>query len=104
MGDNKKLVQTYELKQKALKKENKRYKKKIPYYIFGFIFFALGLITLLDGRINNFVGNSYNLIVAIITILGFISITYLIIVFRKIKKNNAEIKALGLKSYKIMKL
>ena len=104
MGEDKKLVQHYELKQKKLKKENKRYKKMIPYYIFGFIFFALGLISLLDGKVDAFVGNSYNLIVVILSILGLVSLVYLIIIYSKTKQNNTKIKALGIKAYKLMKL
>jgi uncharacterized membrane protein len=104
MGEEKKLVYQYELKQKALKKENQKYIKRIPYYIFGFIFFAIGLITLLDGRVDNYVSNSINLIILITSIVGLISIVYLIIIFIKIKKNNAEIKVLGNKVYQEMKL
>lgn len=104
MGEEKKLVHYYEQKQKTLKKENKRYKKMIPYYIFGFIFFALGLITLLDGKVNDLVGNSYNLIVVILSIVSLISLVYLIIIYTKTKRNNTKIKALGIKAYKLMKL
>ena len=46
MGEEKKLVYQYELKQKALKKENQKYIKRIPYYIFGFIFFVESIIKL----------------------------------------------------------
>ena len=104
MGEEKKLVYQYELKQKALKKENLKYKKRVPYYIFGFIFFAIGLITLLDGRVDHYVDNSFNLILVITSIVGFISIIYLIIIYMKTKKNNAEIKVLGNKVYNEMKL
>ena len=104
MGIEKELVQQYELKQKKLKKENLIYKKRVPYYIFGFVFFAIGLITLLDGRVNNYVGNSYNLILIISFVLSIISVVYLVIIYIKTKKNNTEIKALGTKVYKLMKL
>lgn len=104
MGAEKKLVRQYELKQKKLKKENLTYKKRAPYYIFGFIFFAIGLISLLDGRVNNYVGNSFNLILIITSVLSIISIAYLALIYIKTKKNNTEIKALGTKVYKLMKL
>jgi hypothetical protein len=104
MGTEKELVQQYELKQKKLKKENLTYKKRAPYYIFGFVFFAIGLISLLDGRVDNYVGNSFNLILVITLFAGLISIVYLIIIYVKTKKNNTEIKALGTKVYKLMKL
>ena len=104
MGEEKKLVYQYELKQKALKKENQKYIKRIPYYIFGLIFFAIGLITLLDGKIDHYVGNSFNLILVVTSFVGLISIIYLIIIYIKTKKNNAEIKVLGNKVYNEMKL
>ncbi len=104
MGDQKQLVQQYEQKQKALKKENKIYIRRIPYYLFGLIFCALGLITLLDGKLNNYVGNSYNLILVVATVFAFISIIYLVIILKNLRRNKKEIKALGNKVYKIMKL
>ncbi len=104
MGVEKKLVYQYELKQKALKKENRRYKKRVPYYIFGFVFFAIGAIYLLDGIIDNCVINSFNLILIITSILTVVSIIYLMIIYIKTKKNNTEIKVLGTKIYKLMKL
>jgi len=104
MGVEKKLVYQYELKQKALKKENRRYKKRIPYYIFGFIFFAIGLISLLDGRIDNCVVNGFNLILIVTSIFSVVSIVYLMIIYIKTKKNTTEIKVLGTKIYKLMKL
>ncbi|MBL4643235.1 MAG: hypothetical protein JKY44_06560 [Flavobacteriaceae bacterium] len=104
MGVEKKLVYQYELKQKALKKENRRYKKRIPYYIFGFIFFGIGLISLLDGRIDNCVVNGFNLILIVTSIFSVVSIVYLMIIYIKTKKNTTEIKVLGTKIYKLMKL
>lgn len=104
MGEEKKLVYQYELRQKALKKENRRYKKRAPYYIFGFIFFAIGVIYILDGRIDNCVINSFNLILIITSILTIVSVVYLMILYIKTKKNNTEIKVLGTKIYKLMKL
>jgi len=104
MGAEKKLVQQYELKQKALKKENLRYKKRIPYYIFGFVFFAIGLIYLLDGIIDNCIVNSFNLILIISSIFTVVSMVYLMIIYIKTKKNTTEIKTLGTKIYKLMKL
>ncbi len=104
MGEEKKLVYQYELKQKALKKENRRYKKRVPYYIFGFVFFAIGLIYLLDGRIDTYVINSFNLILIVSSILTVVSAVYLMIIYIKTKKNNTEIKVLGTKIYKLMKL
>lgn len=104
MGKDKKLVYQYELKQKALKKENIKYKKRVPYYIFGFVFIALGIISLLDGIIDNCVLNSYHLILIITSIFGLISMVYLMIIYIKIRNNNTEIKALGTKIYRQMKL
>jgi len=104
MGAEKKLVYQYELRQKELKKENLTYKKRIPYYIFGFVFFAIGLISVLDGIIDNCVVNSFNLILIITAIFTIISMVYLMIIYVKTKKNTTEIKVLGTKIYKLMKL
>ncbi|MFT4575522.1 MAG: hypothetical protein ACI9SI_000430 [Polaribacter sp.] len=104
MEDDKNLVHQYGLKQKALKKENIKYIKRIPYYISGFVFFAIGLIYLLDGRVNHYVGNTFNLIVIIAAILGLTCLFYIIIIYIKTKKNNIEIRVLEIKTYNIMKL
>lgn len=104
MEDYKMLVHKYEQKQKALKKENITYKKRAPYYIFGLIFFALGLISLSEGKLNDYVENSYNLIIIITIIFILIIILYLIGIYRISQKNKKEIKNLGNKIYKLMKL
>ena len=104
MGIEKKLVYQYELKQKALKKENRNYKKRIPYYIFGFVFFGIGLISILDEIIENCVVNSFNLILIVSSVISVVSIVYLMIIYIKTKKNTTEIKVLSTKIYKLMKL
>ena len=98
MGEKEKLVHRYELKQKKLKKENRTYRKKVPYYIIGFIFFALGLIMILDGKLNEHVGNSYNLILIIISITVLFFMVYLIRVNLKIRNNKKKSKDCLLKS------
>ena len=104
MGDEKKLVHQYELKQRILKKENKKYIKRIPYYIFGFVFLTFGLIKLFDGKLNSLTGNSSNLIIIIVSIISLIALIYLITTYRKIKNNKKKIKDLGSQLYRIMKL
>jgi hypothetical protein len=102
--EKEKVVIEYETKQRELKKLVKKVKRKIPYFIFGFIFFGIALITLLDGKLTNFVGNSYNLILVISTILVVISTIYMVIISIKVKNINKEIKSLGEKMYNKMKL
>lgn len=97
-------ITTYENKQRTLKKEKKLLKKKVPYFLFGLLFFALGTITLLDGKCNEYLGNSNNLILITLSLLLIISFVYLIIVSVKIKRKNTEIKTLGNKLYQLMKL
>lgn len=104
MGEKEKLVHRYELKQKKLKKENRTYRKKVPYYVFGIILFALGLIMILDGKLNEYVGNSYNLILIIISLTVLSFIVYLIRINLKIRNNKVKIKDLGNKIYRKMKL
>ena len=97
-------VKMYENKQRTLRKEKESLKKKVPYFLFGFLFFAFGAITLLDGKCNEYLGNSNNLILISLSLLLIISFVYLIMVGVKIKQKNAEIKNLGNKLYKLMKL
>ena len=104
MEDYKKLTQKYTHSQKALRKENKRLIKKAPYYLFGFLFFALGLIMLLDGELNEFVGNSFNLILIIAILFSIFSLVFLVLISIKTTRNKKEIKILGNKLYKLMKL
>lgn len=104
MEEKEKLVHRYELKQKKLKKENQAYKKKIPYYLFGFIFFAFGLIMILDGKLNEYVGNSYNLILIVFTVTVLFFMMFLININLKIRSNKRKSKDLGNKIYRKMKL
>lgn len=104
MEDYKKLTLKYERSQKTLRKENKILIKKIPYYIFGFLFFAIGLLMLLDGKLNEFVGNSFNLILIIAILFSIFSLVFLVLISIKTSRNKKEIKVLGNKLYKLMKL
>ncbi|MFT5762109.1 MAG: FtsH-binding integral membrane protein [Polaribacter sp.] len=95
----------YEIRQTNLKKVVKKLKKKIPYFIFIFIFFGIALIILLEGVLNKFLGNnSYNLILIISAFFILLSLGYIIMMLLKIKSFNKEIKSLGEKMYHKMKL
>ncbi|WP_347173933.1 hypothetical protein [Polaribacter uvawellassae] len=102
--EKEKIVIEYETKQRVLKKLVKKTKKKIPYSIFGLIFFCFALIALLDGKLNKIVGNSYNLVLVISILLVLLTSTYLILMYQKINKINRKIKSLGEKMYNKMKL
>lgn len=102
--EDEKIVIKYETKQRELKKLIKKVKRKIPYSVIGIIFFGIALIFLLEGRLNKFIGNSYNLIL-VISIISFVFfIIYMISIYNKIKNINKENKSLGEKMYNKMKL
>ena len=90
--------------QKKIKKEKKKLIKSIPYFIFGFVFFGIGVIYLLEEKLNHIVGNSHNLILIIAIIFGIVSLIYMIIISLKVKNKNEELKLLGNKLYNLMKL
>jgi len=102
--ENEKLVIKFESKQRELKKRIKTVKRKIPYTISGIILSGIALIILLDGKLNEFVGNSYNLILVISIVSIIFSIIYLILIYSKIKILNKESNSFGMKMYNKMKL
>ncbi|MFN0730086.1 hypothetical protein [Polaribacter gochangensis] len=99
-----KTVVEQETKQRVLKKRVKKIKGKIPYSIFIFIFFAIALVFLLEGKLDKFLGNSYNLILVISAFFVLTTAIYIVIITLKIKDINKEIQSLGEKMYKKMKL
>ena len=102
--ENQESVINYDLKQISLKRKIAELKKKIPYFIFGFVFFGIGLFLLLDGRLNDFIGNSYNLILVLSILYIIISLIYLVFMYIKINRIKAKIKVLGEKMHNKMKL
>ncbi len=102
--EKEKLVIEYETKQRVLKKRVKKIKRKIPYSIFIFIFFAIALVFLLEGKLDKFLGNSYNLILVTSAFFVLTTAIYIVIITLKIKDINKEVQSLGEKMYKKMKL
>ncbi|WKD86166.1 hypothetical protein KCTC32516_01525 [Polaribacter huanghezhanensis] len=100
--EKEKIVIEYETKQRVLKKRVKKIKRKTPYSIF--IFFAIALVFLLDGKLDKFLGNSYNLIPIISAFFVLTTAIYIVMITLKIKDINKEVKSLGEKMYKKMKL
>lgn len=103
MGKDETVIE-YEIRQTSLKKVVKKLKNKIPYFIFGFVFFGTALIILIEGVLNKFLGNSYNLILIISTFFVLFSSGYMIMMLLNINSINKEIKSLGEKMYHKMKL
>lgn len=103
MGKDESVIE-YEIRQTSLKKVVKKLKNKIPYFILGFIFFGTALVILIEGVLNKFLGNSYNLILIISAFFVLLSSSYMIMMTLKINKISKEIKSLGEKMYHIMKL
>ena len=104
MGEKVEKIRELQEAQKLLKKEIKSLKKKIPYFIIGFIFFSIGCISVFEGKFNDLFGNSYNLILSIIVLLILTSIAYIILTAFKVKVKNSQIKTIGLQLYNMMKL
>jgi hypothetical protein len=104
MKENIEVVKKYKQRREHLRKKNNLYIKKIPNTFFKAIFIAIGLIFLLDGKVNAYVGNSLNLIIIIVSVFGFTFVSYLIRYYIKTKKNTIEIKTLGAKIQKLMSL
>jgi len=104
MGEKIDKVRELQEEKKLLKAEIKSLKKKIPYFIVGFIFLSIGCISAFEGRLDKLFGNSYNLILSIIVALVFTSITYIILIAFKVKNKNSQIRTIGLQLYNMMKL
>jgi cytochrome bd-type quinol oxidase subunit 2 len=104
MKGNKHEVIALEKAQRKLKKEIKTLKKKMPYYIIGFLFFGVILFGLFDNNLNKYVGNSVNLFIIIGILSCSLCLIYLIITSNKIAHRKKESKELGSKLYRIMKL
>ena len=102
--EKEKIVIEYETKQRVLKKHVKKIKRKTPYSIFIFIFFAIVLVFLLEGKLDKFLGNSYNLILVISAFFVLTTAIYIVTITLKIKDINKEVKSIGEKMYKKMKL
>ena len=102
--ENQESVINYDLKQISLKRKITELKKKVPYFIFGFGFVGIGLFLLLDGKLNGFIGNSYNLILVLSILYIISSLIYLVFIYIKINRIKAEIKVLGEKMHYKMKL
>ncbi len=93
-----------EIKQTKLKKELRRFKKKIPYSILLLVCFSFVLVYLIEGKIYKYLGDSYNLILVISVFLVSIVIIYMITIIIKMNSIKKEIKLLGEKMYQRMKL
>lgn len=104
MNGNKHKVIALETQQRKLKKKIKSLKKQIPYYVIGFLFFGFILFELFEGKLNQIVGNSLNLFIAIGLISCCICLIYLFITSNNIANMKKENKEIGSKLYKIMKL
>lgn len=103
MGTEESVIK-YEIRQTSLKKTVKKLKKKIPYFILGFIFFGTALVILIEGVLNKFLGNSYDFILITSVFFVLLSSSYMIIMTVKINRISKEIKLLGEKMYHKMKL
>jgi DMSO/TMAO reductase YedYZ heme-binding membrane subunit len=104
MNGNQHEVVALEKLQRKLKKEIKTLKKRMPYYIIGFLFFGFIIFGLFDNNLNKYVGNSVNLFIVIGIISCSLCLIYLIITSNKIANRRKESKELGSKLYRIMKL
>ncbi len=93
-----------EIKQTKLKKELRRFKKKIPYSILLLVCFSFVLVYLIEGKIYKYLGDNYNLILVISIFLVSIVIIYMITIIIKMNSIKKEIKLLGERMYQRMKL
>lgn len=91
-------------KQKLLKTEIKKAKKKLPVYFVVFLLLTVLSIHFLEDPLYDYFGNSYNFILTIVFLFSFIFLVLIYRIFLKISNKQKESKAIGVKLYKLMKL
>ena len=91
-------------RQKQLKKEVKRMKKKIPVFFIGAIFFVGITLSLVEKKFNIFFHNHVDFIIGMLIFLGLFSLIFVLISDYITKKKIQKYKALGTELYHLMKL
>lgn len=97
-------VSQLENKQKRLKKEIKKYKKRTPYFIIGTIFLSVLIISLLDGLLDSYFGKIKDLTIIVSSITVFIGLTFIFINYKNISVRRKESKEIGIQIYNQLKL
>lgn len=91
-------------KQKSIKREIRKAKKKLPVYFITFVLVTVLSIYFLEDPLYDYFGSSYNFMLTTIFILTFVFLAFTYRIFLKISKKQKESKAIGTKLYKLMKL
>ena len=91
-------------KQKLLKKEVQKIKKKFPVYVVIFILITILSIYFLEDIMFGYFGNSYNFILTIVFLYTFIFFVFSYRLFIKVSNKQKQSKAIGTKLYKLMRL
>ena len=91
-------------RQKQLKKEVKRMKKKIPVFFIGCIFFVSITLSIIEKKFNIFFHNNVDFIIGTLIFLCIFSLIFVLISDYITKKKIKKYKALGSELYHLMKL
>ena len=91
-------------RQKQLKKEVKRMKKKIPVFFIGSIFFVGITLSLVEKKFNLFFHKNVDFIIGTLIFLCIFSLIFVLISDYITKKKIKKYKALGSELYHLMKL
>lgn len=91
-------------KQKLLKKEIQKIKKKFPVYCIVFILITILSIYFLEDFMFGYFGNSYNFILTIVFLYTFVFLVFSYRLFIKVSNKQKQSKAIGTKLYKLMRL
>lgn len=104
MINHNKEISKAQRKQKAIKKEIQKSKKKLPVYFVVFILLTVLSIYFLEDYLYDYFGNSYNFILTTIFLFSFVFLVFTYRIFLKISNKKKESKAIGTKLYKLMRL
>lgn len=91
-------------KQSKLKKEIVKIKKTTPIYIVSIIFIMILLISLLEDQSHRYFGGTIYFVSAGVLITLSISFLFFFREKRRVLKKEKEVKQIGSKLYKLMKL
>lgn len=104
MKGNNNLISKYQSRQKKIKKEIKKIKKRLPTIIIGFSFLTFIALYSLEDKFYKLFGNGVNYITSGVIFIGIVCLFLVYKSFNSIGRKEKENKTLGLKIYNLMKL
>lgn len=104
MGDKNKAILKLKNKQSRLIEKIKRTKKYVPYTLSFLLITIIAILVFYDYMIYNFFGNNFGGLAIILSLIGLLSIIYLLRTHFIVKNLNNKVKKINSKLYLLMRL